>query len=786
MMAMLCSMNYMSVPMSPHRLAKARDLYNIFNVFNSFSYTMLAGGIVTLFAMRLKANSTFIGLLSAVGYVAFFFLPLGKILTRTFSVVKIYSITWVLRAVAMTPFFLAPFFASAGNTEFALNLTLIGVLLFHVSRGIGMIGNNPVLNDLSAGPDRASYMTQIQVINSAVGMVSNFAIAILLGGNPPLFLYAVIIGSGIIGGVTSGIMLRNIPEPHGDKNKKNAAFFSILKECFGRKSFKQFIVLLILIAMASGVARAFVIVYCREIFDQSDGMIALYTVFGGLGSMLIGMLIKFLIDRVGAKPLFMWCTIVGLISMLPIIFFPTVALDNFITVILFLAFLNFMLNFGFIGAEGLAQTYFLSLIPAEYMLDMGIVYFFCFGIAGAGGSFLAGTFLDFCTGINVAPTLSFKMLYAVLAAMVGVVLILQRSLVLLGALPFKNALDVMFSFRDLHAINLLERLNKTSDSQEEEALLEALHDTPSQLAIQGLLTRAHSPLLSVRFEALRALEMVGVLNTDAEKMLLDDVINNAYTTAFISARILGNHKVSAAIPILRELSLSRDYMLAAESVIALAKLGDNAFRPQIERLILGTENFRLKIMGIEALGLYRSPESLGALLDILRNAGDVSYLSNEVALALASILGIKSQFYHLLVRFLEDQSLGETLALDEAETAVEFFTATHGGWKPFRKKSHLAAISAQAKTLQDAVSSYMHDSNGAPFSQWIFALPESVCEPIAQSVFAEVVLDDELGSIIRLRLLVCQWAAQCLHLWTQDIGRHHPKQPLLPAPVGSE
>ncbi|MDR1867758.1 MAG: MFS transporter [Treponema sp.] len=768
----------MSTPLSPYRLSKARDLYNIFNVFNAFSYTVLAGGIITLFAMRLRANSTFIGLLSAVAYSAFFFLPVGKILTKTFSVIQIYSITWILRAVAMAPLLFVPLLEARGHSEIGLNLVLIGTLAFHMSRGIGMIGNNPVLNDLAVGPDRASYMTQIQVINSAIGMVSNFAIALLLGSNPPLVIYAIIISIGIVGGVISGLMLKKLPEPHGDTDKKETVFVNALKECFSRASFKEFIVLLILIAMASGVARAFLIVYCREIFDQSDGMVALYTVFGGLGSLLIGMVIKFLIDMVGAKPLFVWCTIIGLVSLLPIVFLPFGTVNgNIITLLLFLSFLNFIINFGFIGAEGLAQTYFLALIPAKYMLDMGIVYYFCFGIAGAGGSFLAGLFLDICTGAGVSGFNAFKILYAVLAVMTVVVLVLQRGLVRLGALPFKGATEVMFSFRDLRAITILERLNKTSDSQEEETLLEALHDSPSQLAINGLLERSQSPLLSVRFEAIRALETLDTLNPDAEKALIMDSINSSFMTAYISARILGKKQVSAAISVLRELAFSTDYMLAAETVIALAKLNDEAFRPQVEEIVLNTQNPRLKIMGVEALGIYHASASIVPLFNILITNKGSPYLENEIILALSNILNTRNQFYPIFVRFLDEPSLEVTLALDEAESAVEWYRATHGRWNPFRKKAMFVRISEQTKTLVSAISAFLNDSNPTLFSQWIVSIPSEECNVAVQWIFSETVLDENLAHIPKLRLLICHWAAHTLRVWTQRLAKPNHKNP---------
>ncbi|MDR3249022.1 MAG: MFS transporter, partial [Treponema sp.] len=459
----------MSGVLSPYRLSKARELYNAFNVFNSLSWNFLVGNVITLFIMRLQASSTFIGLISALLYVSFFFLPLGKILARRFSIVGIFSFAWTCRALSMLTVVVAPFMAMAGYRDLALILTVIGVGSFHIIRGVGMISNNPILSSLSEGPDRGSYMTQIQIINSATGMFTSFAIAVLLGRDPPLILYSLILIMGIVTGVTSGIMVRKLPEPPVAENSGRMNFIGIFKEAIAQPGIKLFVVILFFVALISGVSRAFLVVYSREVFNQSDGMVSLYTVFGGLGNLMIGLLIKFLVDRIGAKPIFIICIIMGLASMLPIVFFPLGAISNTTTGILLLSFLFFLMNFGFLGSEGIAQTYFLGLVPLRLMMDMGILYFFIFGVAGAGGSFVAGLLLDIMSGIGLSKFVSFKILYGILTALAILVLILQRRLTPLGALPFRGALEVIFSFRDLRAITLLDRLNRTSDSREEEA-----------------------------------------------------------------------------------------------------------------------------------------------------------------------------------------------------------------------------------------------------------------------------------------------------------------------------
>ncbi|MHB9294114.1 hypothetical protein Holit_03240 [Hollandina sp. SP2] len=272
-------------------------------------------------------------------------------------------------------------------------------------------------------------------------------------------------------------------------------------------------------------------------------------------------------------------------------------------------------------------------------------------------------------------------------------------------------------------------------------------------------------------EAVRAMEALDVLTEAAEQALMEDIIHNPFTTAYISARILGKHRVFAAVPLLRELVHSQDYMLAGEAIIALAKLEDEAFRSHIEEIILQTTNPRLKIMGVEAFGIYRSPHSLSALLDILRVANPPPYLRDEVVLAMASILDIQNEFYPLLVRLLEDNTLAPALALDEAESAYEYYHTTHGGWFR-RRRAGLTFSNKQAKALQPAASALITDDQGTLLSRWILELPEHLTESIAQTVLSEAVLDDELMAFEGLRLLIVQWASHKLRVWTNTLKGH--------------
>jgi HEAT repeat protein len=521
------------------------------------------------------------------------------------------------------------------------------------------------------------------------------------------------------------------------------------------------------VVFVSSVTRNFILVYSRQVFAQSDSMVTFLTVAGNLGNMVVFMLIKFFVDRIGVKPIYIIATAIGLVSLLPVAFLPPSVVGAH--AFLFLAVLFFLINFGFLGAEGIARTYFIAMVPQKHMVDMGIVYFFVFGLGGAGGAFFAGFFLDILSNFAVTPTLSFQILFGLLAVLLFAVLIAQKWLVPLGSLPLGTALGVMFSPRDIKAITLLDRLNKTKGSLEEQDLLEQLHDAPSTLAIHGLVDRVKSPQLAVRQEALHALEAQPSLTAEAETALLDDLEHNPFTTAYISARILGTHGVTAAVPLLRDLTLSTDSMLAGESLIALARLNDQIYRPAAEKIFTDTDNPRLKIMGATALGIFASPNSVTTLLGILEEKDPPPYLREEITLAMARILGTEDDFYPLLMRLREDPTLAATLAKDEVEATLEHFLAIHGGRKRITRHAAsdpvLAAQTAAADTLNSAVSRCMLLNDGAPLARWLERLPDPIGDPLVRTVFAQTVLAEDLSSFDRLRLLICQWACRLLRTW---------------------
>ena len=752
----------MEKTLSPWKLRKARQVYSLFNASNAFSFALLSGNIITLYALRLGATPTVVGLLSSFTFMAFFFMPVGKRLIRKFSIIGVFGAAWLCRYSVMIPLLPAPFFAARGRVDIALGLMLFAVFSFHASRGVGLIGNNPVLNQLASGSKRGGYLTQVQITSSAINMVVSLALALLLGRKPPLGIYGILMTVGIVVGILGSFFIFKLPEPDSGADEGHTDFFKTSAKAFSDVPFRRFMLVLFLVSFVSSTARAFAAVYCREVYVQGDGTITLYAVFGGLGALLMGLVTRVLVDRVGAKPLYIVYTAVSALSLVPALISP-----QFVSPVLTMIFLGtfvFSLNFGFAGAEGIAQNYFFGLVEARDMLDLGILYYFFFGLAGATGSLLGGVALDFMELTGFPPMPAYRVFFGSLMLAILLALLLQRNLKRLGAFSLRGALGVIFSFRDLRAITLLNRLDNTRGPVEEAALLEALHDSHSYVGAGELLDRVRSPRLAIRIEALRALEVLPELSPEAETTLLADAEQSPYTTAYISARILGKRGSLRSLGLLRRALDSDDYLLAGEAMVALARLGDEKSLGAVEARVAAASNPRLLIMGVSALELFGRSESLAVLLDLLRREAPPPFLRDETVLAMSGILGILDRFYLPYVRWLQAPSLGTELVMDEIDAILE----KHPGAVrelTRRKKRHNAAQGepelSSPDALKLAVGNFLERSEGAGIARWIHDRPRhrtSVVEPL----LAEAALDEDLCCYECFRFLLCFWTGRLL------------------------
>jgi hypothetical protein len=640
-----------------------RRVFTVFGIFNAFSFMLLSGNIITLYLLRLGARSSFIGLVSSLTYISFFFMLIGKRSSRRTDVVKLFGYSWLFRYLSILPLLATPFLAAAGYRAIALVLVFLGLLGFNAFRGIGIVGQSPLMGELSSGPDRGAFIGRFQVVAHIASILTSLAIAALLLEDAPLARYAAFIGAGIASGLIGTMLILRLPTPRGVTEGGSESLLPAVKRYLERRNFRVFFLVFGMFSLIMGAIRPFIIVYAKQVFGQSDSQAILLAAIGSLGGIATALIARQVIDRIGAKPLFMLFSAVAAVVLVPSLLSPPfVGLAAFAL----LGFIFFAFHLGSFGAENAAQNYFYALLTPADQLNLGILYFLTLGLGGSVGSFVGGLAIDALSAVPGAdPAFVFRWFFLVLLVLLALCTLAVSRLQRLGAYSFRGALGVILSLRDLRAINLLNRLDKTTSISGEQKVIQELAGSKSGISVDTLLAKLDSPSFTIRREALYALQELPS-DPRIEEALCRQITEQPFTTAPIAARIVGYRGYSRAIEALRWALGVDDYLLVGESMIALARLGDYESIDAIERIVKTTANPHLLIYGAGALKLFKRTSSVAVLLGVLRRDDVPVYLRDEIIFALSEIFSIQEWMYPMYTEFLKHRHDGVSLLAAES------------------------------------------------------------------------------------------------------------------------
>jgi len=626
--------------LTPGEMKRARKRLSQFNFFNVISFVLLSGNIITLFSLRLGVTTFLIGLLSFFNFAGYAFILIGRQLVHKYGVVRLMGRFWLLRYILMVPILFAPLLAIRDLYTASHALIILSVLGFNVARGIAITGYNPIISEITTEKERGGFLARLQAVTQSITLVLGILMALLLGQKAPLYIYSFFISAGIITGLYGASIFLKLPEPGSIRERLSENLLQSFIKALRRPSFRKFTLVHFLICFATFMASPFLIVYAKKVYLLPDNLVVFFTVFGSLGGIITALISGFMIDRLGAKPLYFIFTTIITLSLVPLIAAPPLR-DT--SIFVFFAILFFFHNLGSIGIIN--------------------TYFFIEGVGAGLGSLIGGILLDRLQGVAALTTGgAFQIYFIVSIALFFFLLVLAGNLERLGAYPIRDVLGIIFSPRDLRAISLLHRLGRSQSLSEEKKVIQALAQSQSELPISDILARLRSPRFTIRIEALKALERLSS-ERDTVQALIQEVKNRTYTSAALAAEIIGKKGYSEAIPVLRKQLYSRDYYLSGECMVALAQLGDRESIPAVRDITMRTNNPRLLIHGAVALEIFKDVSAIPVLVKKLERKTS-PYLRDEIILAIAGILHMGEWFYPFYIAFLEKSTDGLSLLKD--------------------------------------------------------------------------------------------------------------------------
>ena len=656
---------------SRSKRSAGRKYFSIFEFINTISFSFLAGNLLTLLLLRLGAGDTLIGVLNSFIYVSFFFMPLGRAQVRKLGVVKNFGRSWVIRYLTMLPLILIP--PLLGNRPLlAIPLIFAGYLGFQVFRGIGIVSINPILKELSAGADQGMFLSRLQILVHSGGILANLGVALLIGPDAPLLSYGVSIAIGSVLGVFGAMAFVKIPEPPGYLNARGGGTLKAFKEGLKEPTFRRFLPAFGLMIFFSSMFRPFVTVYAKQIYGLSDRVVLLLSLAGGLGAILMGMINRWMMDRVGSKPMIMIFTGVLQLSVLILLsgfIFPGIAGVMLLATVFFLSFM------GSSGGETASQGYFFTIMPNKNQVELGIVYYLLMGIAGALGSVLGGWVLEGLKMVFDAPVDAFAGFFVLAAGGLLVSLFALLRLDSLSGRSVGEALSVLFSLRDWRAMTTIHHLSSSKTVDQEQKLLRRLRELGSGVSVEEVVDRLRSPLFRIRREALTTLNYLPY-GKKIQDALLRQVEQGDFATAYPAARILGQRGTVQAIPGLKLALASPDPLLAGNAAVALAELGNTECRAAIETRMLTSRDKNFLVYGAVALRIIGDGKSIPVLYSAAEQNLETEYVVQEAAFSIGGILGLEDRIHRVYPEYRSNPELGlvrlaEDLAGSRADTILE-------------------------------------------------------------------------------------------------------------------
>jgi MFS family permease len=744
----------MSEQLAAWRRKRGRRVFDSFSAINSFSFAFVTGNTITLYALALGASSTVVGLLGALMYISFFSIPVGKLLLRRAGLVKIFANSWMLRNFSLLPLIAIPWLVSVGQSGLALGVLVLGVFFFNFFRGVGLISNNPVIGMLAPGRDRGEYIVRLSLINNITALLATVILAFLLWRDSGIGTYNLVAVVGILAGIVASSLVYRLPEPGLDERAaktdrprgaaepgaagRGQSFLEKIAGKLREENFRRFMASYLVIGLGIGMARPFIAVWCKSVYGMSDSLVTVFTIASSLGAILMGLVLRLTIDRLGAKPMYIIFAAISLLSLVPVLVSPGVGIAAFS--VAFLCVAAALTNMGFAGQESAAQTYFFALVPKEEIVDLSMLYYFVLGATGAIGSFAGGAFLDGLAAFGASPLVSYRVFFAVSVLFIAAGIHIQRRLPDLGSYPVRDSIAVLLSPRDMRALTLLKRLDANEDPDEEAGIIAELGTVASSVSSEGLTARLSSPRYAVRRKAFQSVLSLERLRVPMRDALLAELSAGEFSNADQAARLLGKFGVQQAVPALRKAVSSADYRLAGEAMRALGRLGDTKSLTDIGAAMSSSCNPFILSRGIEAMEEFDSAATIPILADVLRRRDLPPHIADETILAFGSLMGVPKKFFYAYGEYVADRSRARAIVLDAVEESLSAAGTVDGGLKAI---------------LGDFIGGSGTDEC---FSRWMLDFAHGRAGMFS-GLLVGAALDADLLRLEPFRFFLCFWAA---------------------------
>ncbi|NCB00655.1 MAG: MFS transporter [Spirochaetia bacterium] len=479
-----------------------RYLYHS-EVYNGLGFSMLGDTIVYILAVQFNAGNLALGYIASAMYIVGVVLPLMASVFRHKNVVKVQTVTWVLRGLVSLGYL--PLLWVKGSA--AVVILLVVYTLFCLMRMLGVVLYDYTFKTITSNKTRGRVIGNANVVFQSSTIVAKF-LNVIVTSIQSLAGVVGLVGLQMFGVVTNtiaSVYLSKIPCRAVIEYKKGRTLFIIFKEAMIDKVSR--IRLLIFWAyMSVTVVMGMSIVFLTREVALKSNIIFLYTIGISIAVVLAGSFCKFFSDRLGSRPLIIAN---GIALVVTLIFWVIIPVNFGIPWYFALGFLT---NFFLAVVSILIRRVLASVIPDDEgvgfnsMTNFVVAFLALFSGLSGGALVTFGSaipheihILGITLGNSYFLTFTLALLFSILA------LIFTLSMKEKGSLSTKDATQLMFSLHGIRAFINIDRLEKATDPIKRKSLLLSLGKNLTGVATSEIRSNLANPFSNDKAEVIRGL-----------------------------------------------------------------------------------------------------------------------------------------------------------------------------------------------------------------------------------------------------------------------------------------
>lgn len=415
----------MPQPLAQQHVEQGQRLVRRFATLNGVTVALLMDNMLILYAIRVGLSDTAVAILTSFIFLTMPLMLVGKRWTARSGAAHTWGTGWILRNSSALIMLLAPFVPDGTTQGFRTALVLLGAFGFAAFRSIGLVGNSPIMGEITTSTERGRFMSGNWTRATVTQIISLIVVITVLRFSPETWVFQLLIAAGAAVGIYVGALLRRVPESGAPRASASKPAREIMSRVWRAPRLRKTLYAWAVSFASFNLVLPFAMITVKNGYGLSDYqalLLSLVTLAGGVTASLVNGVVA---DRVGPRPL----AIVYVALLLVLALFWSFAPAELVVGPTALAF--FLAGYSKFGLLLVTNHYFLNVSEASDRVGTSMVLRIVSGaVAGLIGGVLGGVILTILRSVGLSGMDVYRGFYRIavlaIAAMLPVMVRLDK------------------------------------------------------------------------------------------------------------------------------------------------------------------------------------------------------------------------------------------------------------------------------------------------------------------------------------------------------------------------